>query len=150
MSCVDANTAACDDDCVLVYKPGTPEARLADLLDLAERACRAFALKPSAVLQDAIEVAEAKIAEQIRAVTAEIGTAPATPEPRPFKVGDQVRVMRWTGGGGYPHLSEGARGVITQHNAVGDDADAIAHCWAVTVGGGRYGWHSDEELEHED
>lgn len=134
-----------------VYKPGTPEARLADLLDLAERSGRARAYNPSDALMTALEAAEDKIAERIRATAAEIGAAPAAPEPRPFKVGDRVRVARHVGASlNLGRFQVGAVGQITEHNDSGDDDDVRAQRWEVSDGEGDFGWHREEELEHVD
>jgi hypothetical protein len=113
---------------MFAYQPTPPEGRLHNLLDLAQKVCAVRALKPEYMLDDALEGAEKVLAAQITAVSAEIGKPSAAPEsapvaPRPFRVGDRVRVVRLTcKDGGIRQLRVGESGVIRAHDPEGRTA----------------------------
>lgn len=79
---------------MFTYKPGTPEARLADLFNLAERCGQAQSFVAGTTeLDGAFEEARKAIGEQIRAVSAELGaTSSPAAKSSTFKVGDEVWV----------------------------------------------------------
>lgn len=78
---------------------------------------------------------------------AKVSTASVT--PRPFRVGDRVRVVRRNSVAGLVSCKAGEQGSIVYHNARGETDDFRAHCWLVALrrADGRAGWHSDDELE---
>jgi hypothetical protein len=144
---------------MFTYQPGPSEARLHNLLDLAQKVCNVRASDPYETLNSALNEAADALAAQITAVSAEINKQPATPEsapaattpsPRLFKVGDRVRVKCITYvGHDVAMLGVGDKGKIEEYDATGDDGSE-RQCWYVLGMDGasrRYGYHADDELE---
>lgn len=119
---------------MFTYKPGTPEARLADLFALAEQCGKAQSfVAGTADLDGAFEEARKALAAQIRAVSAELGTTqpPAEPsvlaDPVTLRIGDEVWIRATVIG---KDLTDKTRSIeVKTQNA---DSSAIYRHWPVT------------------